>query len=335
MKSLSVFAILAFASSLLFGASAAAEDRPQHLWLAGEDPADQAQKHKSEPADYMELFQPGSPWPAAASKLGVFKISAQMALRGTDAQLRAIIEGLKARRIKLAIEMGLIGGPGPDGCGLSLEGYVSPAGPETAVKRIKALGGDVDFIAMDEPVWFGHVVRDVRGVRRGCQFSLDELADRIAPQIAALHRVFPDIQIGDIEPLSTSPSAISQDPRYLEDVMAFADLLQRKTDARLAFLHADVSWKWPWAPRLQEMARQARARGIRFGVICDGDADAGGDEAWVRQAVQRCQAAASDRSIRPDELIVQSWEPLPTRMLPETAPGTLTYEVDAVAKLPR
>jgi len=68
-------------------------------------------------------------------------------------------------------------------------------------------------------------------------------------------------------------------------------------------------------------------------VICDGDEDVGGDEAWVRQALQRCQAVTAGPRTPPDDLIVQTWETLPTRMLPETDPGSLTYEARQVMTL--
>jgi hypothetical protein len=47
----------------------------------------------------------------------------------------------------------------------------------------------------------------------------------------------------------------------------------------------------------------------------------GGEEAWVSQALQRCHAVAADPKAKPDDFVVQSWQPLPTKMLPETDPG--------------
>jgi hypothetical protein len=40
---------------------APAQAGPQ-LWLSGDDPVVQAQKHKQTPADYMDLFRPDSAW---------------------------------------------------------------------------------------------------------------------------------------------------------------------------------------------------------------------------------------------------------------------------------
>jgi hypothetical protein len=95
-----------------------------------------------------------------------------------------------------------------------------------------------------------------------------------------------------------------------------------------------MSWAIPgWQPLLENLATRLHANGMRVGVICDGDANVGGDEAWVRQALQRCQATIADPKVRPDDLIVQTWEPLPTKMLPETDPGALTYEAVQILKM--
>jgi hypothetical protein len=101
-----------------------------------------------------------------------------------------------------------------------------------------------------------------------------------------------------------------------------------------AFVHTDMAWAIPgWQPLLENLATRLHANGIRVGVICDGDANVGGDEAWVRQALQRCHTTLTDPSVRPDDLVVQTWEPLPTKMLPETDPGALTYEAVQVLKM--
>ena len=103
-----------------------------------------------------------------------------------------------------------------------------------------------------------------------------------------------------------------------------------------AFVHTNMAWAIPaWQPLLENLATRLHASGMRVGVICDGDANVGGNEAWVSQALQRCRAVDADPKIKPEDFIVQSWEPLPTKMLPETDRGALTYEVDTVSKFSR
>jgi hypothetical protein len=53
--------------------AAAANGSPPQIWLAGEDPVVQKDKHKDQPADYMEMFKPGAPWGTAASGLTAIK----------------------------------------------------------------------------------------------------------------------------------------------------------------------------------------------------------------------------------------------------------------------
>ena len=297
------------------------------IWLCGEDPVVQRDKHKNQPADYMDLFGSTEAWPVAASRVKVFKISTQMALRGSDEQLKSIIDGLKREGIGMAIEMGVL--VGSSRCGLGVEGYALEMGVENAAKRIRNLGGTLDYVAMDEPVWFGHVASG--GTK--CRDAIADLAEQAAPKLVLLRRYFPNVQIGEIEPVNGSQYALSLDSRFIDDVMEFEGLAEKKSGVKLAFLHADVAWTTNWRPELEMMANRAHARGMRFGLICDGDANAGGDEAWVQQAIQRCRDVAANPRTRPDDLIVQSWEPLPTRMLPETNPGSLTFEAKQLSML--
>jgi len=301
------------------------------FWLSGEDPVVQHDKHKDHPADYMDLFKPGAPWSGAASKLTVFTISMQFVLRGDPGQLRAVIDGLRRRHIALGVAVGVLDGPGAGGCGNGVEGYSAPATVTAVAGRIRSLGGTIDYLAMDEPVWYGHIFRLGRGAQFGCQAGVEAIADDVAAKAGLLRQLFPRIQIGDVEPINARDGG----PRSIDDIIAFVDRLRQGTGVVPAFVHADIAWRsGDWRPLLTDLATRLRARGVRLGVICDGTADAAGDAAWVSQALQRCQAIAADGTIKPADYIVASWEALPTRMLPETDAGTLTYAVaEAAASL--
>src|SRR5581483_3080905 len=132
---------------------AAAQAAPQ-FWFSGVDPVVQSDRHVDMPKDYMDLFEPDAPWKVGASGTTAFKISTQLVLRGTDEQLRKIFEGLRQRHIGLAIELGVL--VGTNACGKGTEGFGSPLAVETVAKRIKSLSGELDYIAMDEPVTWGH-----------------------------------------------------------------------------------------------------------------------------------------------------------------------------------
>jgi hypothetical protein len=90
---------------------------------------------------------------------------------------------------------------------------------------------------MDEPVWFGHVAK---GLMKNpgavtCQDSIPDLVDQIAPKVAILHEIFPDVEIGGLEPVT------GKNPSEIADVASFAELFQKKSGHPLAFVHADIA----------------------------------------------------------------------------------------------
>jgi hypothetical protein len=299
------------------------------IWMASVEPAARgAMQTLQARSDYMDLFRPDAPWATAASGLKVFKVSGAFGLHSTDENMQTLINDLKRRHIALAIEFGvLVGG---DRCGRTVEGYAAPTAVDTLVKRIKKFGGQIDYIAMDEPVWFGHAAKGapVKGGSRAgivgghfCEDPIADLVDQIAPKIEILRQAFPNIQVGEIDPVS------AKWPSEVDDMAQFADLYRKKTGVPLAFVHTDVSWETNWKPLLEGVAEQAHKRGIRLGVICDGDSTARTNEEWVSSALQHCKAIAADPKVKPDDFIVQTWQALPNKMLPETDPGAMTFAV--------
>lgn len=290
------------------------------IWFGGEDPVVQKDKHKDNPADYMDIFKPDAPWSTAASGLTAFKISTQLALRGTDEQLQTVLVGLKSRHIALAIELGVL--VTSDRCGKGTEGYGSPRTVEAVAKRIKSLGGRLDYIAMDEPVTWGHekTGSNAKGFSY-CQDEVADLVDQAAPKIAILQNYFPDVKIGEVDAVN------GRYPHLANDIIEFIDLLHKKTGLKPAFVHADVAWDSNWQPMLENLALRLHNRGVRLGVIFDGDLKASSDEEWVSEALERYRSITGNPNINPDDLVFQTWSPRPTHMLPETDPGAWSYAV--------
>src|SRR6267142_7123286 len=98
--------------------------------------------------DYMDLFQPQSA-DSALSKVAVFKVYVPFVQWAKDDDLRRVFTELKRRHIALAMETGVL--TANERCGHGVEGY----GGEDAAKvaaRIARVGGDLAYIAMDEPI---------------------------------------------------------------------------------------------------------------------------------------------------------------------------------------
>lgn len=312
--------VLAFVLTLS-AVHAEGDRRPEQrreIWFSGVDPVVQGDRHVDTPKDYLDLFKPDAPWSAAAAGTTAFKISTQLVLRGTDEQLRTIFAGLRQRHIALAIELGVL--VNSEACGKGTEGFGSPPAVETVAKRIKSLGGELDYVVMDEPVTWGHAKQGKNKLGYAyCQYDVDQLAEQVSVKAAILKRYFPNIRIGEIDAVN------SRLPGLVRAEIGFLDAFHKKSGLRPEFFHADVAWDSNWRPQLTDLANRLRKRGIRFGVVCDGDLNPASDEQWVSLSLQRCKALVDDADLAPDDLVIQTWTAWPHRMLPESDPGAWSY----------
>ncbi len=303
--------------AVCMAALAAARPAPAaQIWFGGQDPVVREDKHRTAPMDWMDMFAPNPAWPRAYSRLDVFKISMQMALRGSDDMLRTVAASLRAHHVALAIEMGAVTVSGECGGG---EGYIAPNAADRAGRRLRALGVTLDYWAMDEPVWFGH---EKSWGRNTCTYPIGEITKRVAANVAVMRHYFPNLKVGDIEVLTANrmpPRVLLGD--YAEFARGFAQL----TGTKLAFFHADVAWQGGGDVMLGLFERTMRGLGVRTGFIIGGDAQDGDSPGWVDHGLQRFRALYADPATRPDDIIVQSWQTLPDHDLPETDPGAFTH----------
>jgi hypothetical protein len=284
----------------------------RQFWFSGVDPVVQADRHVDTPKDYMDLFKPDAPWRVGSSSATAFKISTQLVLRGTDEQLRTVFEGLRQRHIGLAIELGVL--VGTDACGKGTEGFGSPLAVETVAKRISSLGGELSYVAMDEPVTWGHAKQAKNKLGNAyCRYSVDQLAEEAATKAQVLKRFFRTVQIGEIDAVNSRLLGL------VSAEIGFLDALHKKSGLKPAFFHADVAWDSDRHPGMVDLAQRLCARGIRFGVVCDGDLTPLSDAQWVAQSLERCRTLAGDPDTAPDDFV---W---PHRMLSETDPSAWTY----------
>jgi hypothetical protein len=172
---------------------------------------------------------------------------------------------------------------------------------------------------MDEPLDFGHY----SNLPNACHSSVADIAADVAGKVRAIRRVFPEVQIGDIEVIGHS--GWEDD---IDTLMQWTKAYQDATGEPLAFLHFDVVWSGRWRQQLALLAPRLHAAGIKIGVIYNGDPDDQSDLAWTSHAEQRFSAIEADRAISPDHAILQTWMPHPSHMLPETQPGTMTWLVN-------
>jgi hypothetical protein len=293
------------------------------IWLSGVSPGVRQKMFQESESDYFELFKPDAAWSKSAQHVRVFMINAGLLLRQSDDEVKAVFADLKRRHIALAIEMGLLSGKGLDGkvqeCGVGVEGFGAPDTAKVVANSIEKNGGVVDYIAMDEPLWYGHHFKG----KNGCQWPMEKVAQDMASRIADLREQFPNVQIGDVEPVGTA-----QPPDWIDEIAQWIQVYQKVTGEKLSFFRADVAWTYlSWQQQLAAVKRLAHAGGMKFGVIYDGGHGPGKPESdilWAQEAAQRFHAVESNPSLVPDHVIFQSWARWPHKMLPETQTGTMT-----------
>ncbi len=280
------------------------------LWLAAIDPLLAGFYGNPGSSDYASLATDPEAWATVVGDTSVFKISTQFADGGDATLLRTLFTFLNEHGIALAME-GLMQPVLPNGDGAQVEGYdAGPAQMLGIAQRIQSLGGTLSYIAMDEPLFFGNQYTGPTAA----QVSIDQVAAGVATTIAAMRSVFPDVQVGDIEPLPA-----------VQGLGAWLTAFQQATGRPLAFLDADVNWGLDWQGSLEAASALAHANDIPFGVIYNGDG-ATTSVGWTALAEQRAAAIEADPLSRPDAAaIIQTWDTLPATLLPEADPGTLTW----------
>lgn len=292
LRALIFVALIASPGSVLAAA-------PQ-VWFAPMDPVYRPQSGFGGPADYMALF--GPPGDAILSRINVFKIFGQFVDGGSEAELRQVFAALRRHHTALALEMGVLSTRGH--CGDGVEGYAGERLADMAA-RIAHLGGDLAYVAADEPIAGADT----------CHEDLTVAARDAAKNFAAVRAVFPSARIGDIESVGPSPAAAV---RWIEAFRAAAG-------EPFAFYHADVLWNGTRQVPLEKLAGAIHQRQIPFGVIYNGNNDAASDAEWIAQAAVHWRAVEADHQIRPDQVVFQSWVAHPSHLFPETNNGAFTY----------
>jgi hypothetical protein len=249
----------------------------------------------------MTLFQPAI-GQALLSRISVFKVGPQFLQRASDQDLRTVFAGLTASHVALAVEAGVLDAGAR--CGAGTEGYGGQGGVKLAA-RIKQLGGELAYIAMDEPV----------GGAERCHEDLTEAARSTAKNIAAVKAVFPNVRVGDIESIGANPVV----------ALRWIDAYRAAASVPLAFYHADVPWSQSWQAPLEKLSAAVHSRGIPFGVIYNATKDAHTDREWIAQAMAHVSAVEADPRIVVDEAVFQSWQAQPSHIFPADDPGTFSH----------
>lgn len=288
--------------------------------------------------DFIDLFKDDASWDMkfdqwrnAARYIRVVKFSTQFYLGVPDAVLSRIVQNLAKSGIALGLEsLAQNWSQETPECGLGVEGYSDPNAANQIVAKLKRAGGSLQFIAMDEPLWFGHYYSGANA----CKSSIQNVAERVAVIIRIYTAAFPSVIVGDIEPFP----ALSSVPNWAADYAEWVTAFREETGTPLSFLHMDFNWGDPRlnlredsnssdpkaiAALAATVASVARGNGLQVGMIYNGNDAAATSVLWMQQARVHIEYVESS-GIHPEQVTFESWATQPTHALPETDPSALS-----------
>jgi hypothetical protein len=272
--------------------------------------------------DAGDMWKPDAPWATVASNVKIMTFVVPNLERVTDSDLKLALDDLKRRHIALAVGTGMI--VRSDRCRSNTEAYVNPGALEHIFDKVRRNGGDVKYVGMDEPYFWGHRYSGPTA----CHESIQAIANAVAESVRLVRRYFPNAQIGDGEP-------VDQSRPWIDELADWADAYQKATGEKLAFMDADVNWNKESMRNLAPLGKALKARGIPFGIIYnaaalgaepwfDPNSRSNSDIGWIRNAVSHYTEIESGLGVHPDHAVFVTWVRYPTRMLPETQAGTFT-----------
>jgi hypothetical protein len=260
--------------------------------------------------DFLGLFATGAPWPAAAARVGVFKLYGEWVDVAHPAALKSAVGGIAARGMVVGVEAGPLD-PAAS-CGEGVEGFAGRESGLRLARRVRDAGDVLGVIALDEPWYFAHVYDGPNA----CKWPVDQVAEGVAAFIDAVRTEFPAVVVGDIE-----PTPIPVDAAGLGE---WIDAYTKAVGEPPAFLHIDADWsRADWPARTLAIEAEARGRGVPFGLIYNGGS-ATSDGAWIHRSGTRILEYEDGAGGRPDHVIFQSWMDKPDAVLPESSPTAFT-----------
>jgi len=294
----------------------------QEIWFGPQ--ASVAPSRLARAADFMDLFKPDAPWGQVASRTRVFKLyGAYLGVAPQD-QVDTVVADLKRRHIAIDLEIGPMNvsySPLPPCGGLGyVEGYSTVELAQRISRAIKKAGGEIAYVSMDEPLYYGHVFSGPHA----CHHPVVDIARLAAQTLKVYVAEFPNVIIGDTEPTSFGT------PEWKADFAAWASAYRDVMGRPLAFLQLDIEWPLPNgvsdAVAVYRYAEELKREHLldKVGVIYNASRREQSDAEWVRVAEENMRLLEQKDGLRPDLVIIQSWTPLPTHTLPESSNETLT-----------
>jgi hypothetical protein len=212
----------------------------------------------------------------------------------------------------------------------NVEGYRTVAVAEEIVRKIKAAHGELKYLVMSEPIYYGHFFTGRLGAGLGCHSTVHEIMALSKPTLDVFLREFPRMTIGELE----LTSYLDGEPTWQVDMQEWAEEFRAVMGTPLSFMHVDVQWAQPDgvenALGFYKFLHQLQQQGLlgRVGMKYDGTGQDRTDKAWTKDAREHVFLMEKKYELQPDQVIFQSFQFSPTHAMPDSANDTLTSLVN-------
>ncbi|HVZ08111.1 hypothetical protein [Rhodopila sp.] len=277
--------------------------------------------------DFGELFASPSKWPIGLAATKVFELDNAYVDHAPLADVRRIVEFLNRHHITIALHAAGVK-VGADGCGRGIESYHwSPQGNAGTLRRLKALGANVEYLAFDEPMTFGNQTIQVPlaegGHQKACRYSPEEIAIMDAEVAKDSFDYYPEIKISDSEAIN---GALFNTAGWVSAMKQWLSAFRNHAGRPIDVVMLDINKNTDWHAQAVAMAKAVQASGVKVGYYINGNLlHLSSNEEWTKAAVESYKEYERIIPIKPYMIEVSAWNRLPSRFLPETSPDTVTY----------
>ena len=316
------------------------------IWFGPASRYSTPDKPRPRAVDLMNMFKPAAPWQNAASHIQVFRISStffhRLGQESNQDEVNAVVADLKRRHIAIAIEIGVINIT-PGSCPDKIqEGYGRISEAQKVIGMIKAAGGEIKYLNMDELLNFGHYF-ERSATKTGCQLSINEIISRSAEILNLFKQEFPGIVIGETEPTAMmreeGNNHIAERSDWKSAMLEYYTRFRDALGQPLDFLILDPQWEFKRGSVAKDVqtvynfAEELKRRRLinRVGIMYNG----GGpfdktDARWVQAARDHMATVEQNFRPRPDIIGFFSWEDYPSHAMPDdpsqdTLTGLVSY----------
>ena len=270
---------------------------------------------------WRKLFlEPDAPWPSFMDHVQVVAVTSGAVAATPDDVLTKAFAKLRQHHVKFAIESLALSWVGfQEQCGKGVESFTDPSGNAQIARKIKAAGGELAYVAMDEPLFNGRYYRGANA----CHDSIRTVAERASATMREYQRVFPNVMIGDTEPYP----ALTKQPNWRREQKEWLEAFDHVFGKPISVLNIDINWpedNFHWQQSLQQAVGFAHDNHLPIGIIYNAAFPEGAksDEQWLNRSVENFAQIEGPLGITPDKALFESWAYFPKHSISEPgAPG--------------